>query len=152
MKRLLTIAKSIVLVAILVLAACQSGGQPVDQEAAIDRVMDAWMTGLIQEEIDLMMSSYCDDAVMVFLGPDGEEVTEGADAIRANQQANMDNADMSIMEIARTGDDNPGDQFTRVYEVGVPGQFRIFNSFAYVQDDAGRWLISEQQIEFAPME
>ena len=152
MERLLTIAKAIALAGVLVLAACHSGGQPVDQEAAIDQVMDAWITGLIQEDIDLLMSSYAEDAVDTFLGSDGEVRTEGWDAIRAMQQKNMDNADMSILDITRTSDDTPGDRFTRVYKVDVPGGFTFFNSFAYVQDNDGRWLISEQQIELAAAE
>lgn len=137
--------------AALVLSGCQPSSGAVDQEAALDKVMDAWMQGLVEEDIDLMMSTYSEDAVTVFLGPDGEEITEGRAAIRAMQQDGMDNADMSIMQIARTGIDTSGGQYTRVYEVGVPDQFKIFNSFAYIQDDDGRWLIDKQQIEFAPV-
>lgn len=131
---------------------CQSSPEAHGtDETAIDALMDAWGTGLIEEDIDLMMSAYAEDAVIIVINPEGSDRYEGKDVIREIQRAGMESSDFSMFTVSRTGDDTPSDAYTRVYIVDLPGVVSLLNSFAYDRIDS-RWYIVEQAIEVAPVE
>jgi hypothetical protein len=114
-----------------------------DQE--IDRVMERWSSGMVGEDIDLMMSAYHDDAVLVFAG---SAPTEGKVAIRQGQEAGMAEGDWSIFDVERASEP-AAEGAERTYTVTVEGEVTLYNSFTY-RDTSEGIVIATQEIVPGP--
>lgn len=134
------------LLVVFALSGCQSvSDETGNREQEIDRVMERWSSGMVGEDIDLMMSAYHDDAVSLF---PGSPPTEGKIAIRQGQEAGMADGDWSIFEVGRASEPTE-EGAERTYTVTVPGEVTLYNSFTY-RDTPEGILIATQQIVPGP--
>ena len=130
-------------VSVLLVAGCVTPPRDDASGERVDRLMDRWYRGLTNADLDLLMDTYADDAVLHGLGPEGPSEFEGIDAIRAAQEPGM-NADWGAFDFARA-DGLTADGADRAYTLSIPGEVTLVNSFVY-EGDGDALRIVEQWI------
>lgn len=100
---------------------------------------------MVDEDIDLMMSAYHEDAVLEFAG---DPPLEGISRIRQTQQDGMREGDWSVFVIERSAEPMV-EGAERTYTVTVPGEVTLYNSFTYRESSAGT-RIATQSVEVGP--
>jgi Ca2+-binding EF-hand superfamily protein len=144
MKRIL----SLILVVLLPLG-CMTAPSPGESE--VEELMDRFVTGLGEENIELLMSTYWPEAQMVIKLPDGTtQQFSGIDQIRGVQLGGFEDPNRQILEFSDPEREILSNSATYRIITHVPG-LRVLNSFELTRRD-GQWGIIHQMVEVLPPE
>jgi hypothetical protein len=135
---------------VLVPLACITA--PPSKVPEIDELMELWITGLREENIDVLMSTYWPDAELVMVQPDGrEQHFHGHDEIERFQLEGFHQpGSFRDLNFSKPEGEIRGNSATYHVHVEAPG-VRLVNHFELIRRD-GQWRIIHQILEPLPPE
>lgn len=138
------------ILAVLVPLACVTA--PPLGAPEIDELMERWTTGLREENIDVLMSTYWPDAELVLVQPDGKEQHfNGNDQIERFQLEGFQQpGSFRDLNFSKPEGEIRGNSATYHIYVEAPGM-HLVNNFELIRRD-GQWRIIHQVIEAPPPE
>jgi hypothetical protein len=131
----------------LLLDACISA--PPREAPALDRVVHRWITGLYEEDIELLMSAYWPEAEALGLGTqdEGAQLRQGREAIREMQLSAFEHPahhDLHIVEVDREVERTSA--VIRLHVVVPDLDLTILNTLEF-QRRGDEWKIIYQTVE-----
>lgn len=115
-----------------------------------DDVVERWATSLTGKDLDVLMTTYWPDAVVVNLTPgeDGtRQTTTGIDEIREMQRGSTENPDIQLtIQLDKGRRVMKGDNAVYTIEVEA-GTFVITNTLTLEESD-NEWRVVHQTLEF----
>lgn len=124
---------------------------PPPGESEIDELMERFIIGLREENIDLVTSTYWPEAEMVLLLPDGKEHHfKGIEQIRSFQREGFQDPSRRNLEFSKPEGEIRGSSATYRILVQVP-EARVMNRFELARRDR-QWRIIHQFVEVLPPE
>lgn len=135
-------------VGVLLSVLCSCATPPAAGESDSKAAVLNFAHGLEMKDIDLLMSSYHDDADFIFTDPDGNsQLIEGAAAIREGQAPGLQEvkyrALMDSLTVEETGD---GYTYTILIDLN-DGAIAFLNTLELVFKN-GKWGIQHQKVGF----
>ena len=119
---------------------------PSPEKTDVEELMERFITGLKEGDIDVLMSTYWPDAEMVLVLPDGQELNfDGIEQIRSHQLETLRNPSMPAIEFSKPEGKIRGSSATYRILMQVPGA-RSLNRFELARRD-GEWRIIRQFAE-----
>ncbi|UCF99059.1 MAG: BMP family ABC transporter substrate-binding protein [Spirochaetaceae bacterium] len=124
---------------------------PSPEETQVEELMERFMSGLKEENIDVLMTTYWPEAEMVIKMPDGSvQEFSGIEQIKKVQLGGFQDPNRQVLEFSEPEGDIRGSSAGYRFVVHVPG-VRVLNSFELVRRD-GKWGIIRQVGEVLPPE
>jgi Ca2+-binding EF-hand superfamily protein len=140
---------AILILVVLVPLGCVTA--PSTGETEVEELMVRFRTGLGEENIELLMSTYWPEAQMVIKLPDGTtQQFSGIDQIREVQLGGFGDPNRQILGFSDPEREILSNSATYRIITHVPGM-RVSNSFELTRRD-GRWGIIHQMVEVLPPE
>ncbi len=140
---------AVLILAVLLPLACATA--PPRGEPETEELMDRFMTGLREENINVLMGTYWPDAEMVMIQPDGNELHfNGIEEIRKLQQEGFQDPARRNLKFGTPEGEVQGSSATYRILVQAPAA-QVMNRFELTRRD-GRWGIIRQVLEVLPPE
>jgi len=139
----------ILILAVLVPLACLTA--PPHDETKTEELMERFITGLREENIDVLTSTYWPEAEMVVALPDGQELHfEDIEQIRSFQSEGFQDPNRQVLEFGKPEGEIRGSSATYRILMQAYGA-RVMNRFELARRN-GQWRILHQLVEVLPPE